>query len=153
MATKIEFLTLILEGIEAHISLPNNAPLLSILRFGTAQRDCIVQQAQADLSCSFNSSVALRRLLSSVFATAIGSHLLGSSTHPFSASSAVWPFLTSIQIYRLFVPSRGTGGPVVSLDPSVAWVGGHLSGEVQEQGQERAELPRCAERLFLSEHE
>jgi len=44
--TKLESLTLTLDRIEAHISLPNNAPLLSILRFGTLQGDCVVQQTQ-----------------------------------------------------------------------------------------------------------
>ena len=43
VTTKIESLMLILDCIEAHISHPNNAPLLSILGFETPQRDYVVQ--------------------------------------------------------------------------------------------------------------
>jgi len=47
--TKTESLTLILDRIEAYISLPDNAPLLSILRFETPQRYCVVQRTQVRL--------------------------------------------------------------------------------------------------------
>jgi len=50
--TKTESLTLILDRIEAHISLPNHDPLLSILRFETPQRDASSNKLKSDLSCS-----------------------------------------------------------------------------------------------------
>jgi len=138
--TKIESLTLILERIEAHISLPNNAPLLSILRFGTAQRDCVVQQAQADLSCSIqlfrdSAPIVFCCLRNSGWLPSLGflhAPLLRRLLE-FGFISLAFPNLdvSYPKCPDCLHPLEGQGGPVVSLAPSVPWVEGRLSGKVQ----------------------
>jgi len=147
--TKVESLTLTLDRIEAHISLPNNSSPLHPSLWGSSKR--LRRPTNSSPTCHVqpNSFVTLRQLLSSVFATAVGSHLLGFSTHPYSAASsnsgsAARPLLNLDVSYPKYPdclhPLEGEGGdfsPVVSLSPSVAWVGERLSVEEQEQEQER----------------
>ena len=85
--TTIESLTLILDRIEAHISLPNNAPLHPS-RWDSLERLRRPTNSSPTSHVQSNSFVTLRQLLSSVFATAVGFHLLGFSTHPYSAASS-----------------------------------------------------------------
>ena len=85
--TTIESLTLILDRMEAHISLPNNAPLHPS-RWDSLERLRRPTNSSPTCHVQSNSFVTLRQLLSSVFATAVGFHLLGFSTHPYSATSS-----------------------------------------------------------------
>ena len=145
--TKAESLTLILDRIEAYISLPDNAPLLSILRFETPQRYCVVQRTQVRLVmfnltspwiCA-NVVFCLRNGggLPSLEVFHAGPHSTASS----NSGSSIRPFPdldVSYPTYPDCLEGQGGGfSPVVSLSPSVVWVGGRLSVGVQEHVQER----------------